>query len=244
MTKIFHRIKVWLYRNLLTRDNPNDYIARVNAERSLGIGDVCESAVTRGGADVSAAAMEHAVSLFLKEMGYLLCDGFSVNTGWFTAGVHVRGVFDSPDETFDPKKHTLLFEFHQGALLRRELETVTVEVLGLAETGATIAQVVDVKTGSVNSLLTPGYNLKITGDKLRIAGSSTANGVYFTDTITGERTRVDATDIVVNNPSELIILIPALAAGTYLLEVTTQYAVGSLLKEPRTATFEKPLTVA
>jgi hypothetical protein len=41
----------------------------------------------------------------------------------------------------------------------------------------------------------------------------------------------------------LIIVIPALEAGTYSLEIATQYAVGALLKEPRTAIFDKPLTV-
>lgn len=54
---------------------------------------------------------------------------------------------------------------------------------------------------------------------------------------------VEASDIVTNNPSELIIVIPALAAGTYSIEVVTQYAQGSLIKEPRTATFDKTLTV-
>ncbi|MDR3329294.1 MAG: hypothetical protein LBS63_04205, partial [Prevotellaceae bacterium] len=67
-----HTIKAHLYENALTAD-PNDYVARVCSERSLGVKDICESAVARGGADVSSAAMEHAVSLFLKEMGYRLC---------------------------------------------------------------------------------------------------------------------------------------------------------------------------
>jgi hypothetical protein len=60
---------------------------------------------------------------------------------------------------------------------------------------------------------------------------------------TSERTGVDISDIVTNNPSELIVVIPALAAGTYLLEVTTQYTPSTLLKEPRTAMFDKTLTV-
>jgi hypothetical protein len=60
---------------------------------------------------------------------------------------------------------------------------------------------------------------------------------------TSERTVVDVSDIVTNNPSELIVVIPDLSSGTYLLEVTTQYAVGSLLKEPRIAMFDKTLTV-
>ncbi|WP_278479371.1 DUF4469 domain-containing protein [Tannerella forsythia] len=57
-------------------------------------------------------------------------------------------------------------------------------------------------------------------------------------------TKVDEADIVVNNPSELMIIIPALPAGTYQLEVTTQYSMGKQwLKEPRTRLFEKTLTV-
>jgi hypothetical protein len=243
MAIILHKIKAWLYDNRLTQDNPNDYTARVESERSLGIGDICKTAATRGGADISASAMEHAVNLFLREMGYQLCDGYSVNTGWFVAGVHIRGTFGSPAETFDPKKHVLLFEFHQGALLRKELEQISVEVLGVADTAAVIAQAIDVKTGSVNDLLTPGRNLKITGSRLKIAGENAGNGICFVNRTSGERTKVDATDIVVNNPSEVIVITPALAAGTYQLEVTTQYTPSVLLKEPRTTVFDKTLTV-
>ncbi|MDR2292788.1 MAG: DUF4469 domain-containing protein [Prevotellaceae bacterium] len=243
MATILHKIKAWLYDNLLTQDNPNDYIARVISERSLGVSDICESAVVRGGADVSAAAMEHAVNLFLKEMGYRLCDGFSINTGWFTASVHIKGVFESPNEKFDPRKHTVLFEFHQGATLRKETELIDVDILGVAETGATIAQVIDVKTGSINDILTPNRNLKIAGHKLKIEGDNEANGVYFVNLNTQEHIKVDASDIAVNNPSELIIVIPDLAAGTYNLQVTTQYAAGATLKEPRTALLDKVLTV-
>jgi hypothetical protein len=239
---ILHRIKAWLYKNLLTPD-PDDYVIRPIPERTLDVKEICETAVARGGADISASAMEHAVNLFHKEMGYQLCDGFSVNTGWYTAGPHVRGVANSPKEQYDKEKHTLLFEFHQGSLLRKELENVTIEVLGVADTDAVITQVIDAKTGSVNDLLTPNRNLKISGHKIKIVGENAANGVYFVNRTTSERTRVDNSDIVVNNPSELIVVIPELETGTYLLEITTQYAVSFLLKEPRTATFDKTLMV-
>ncbi|MDR2774712.1 MAG: DUF4469 domain-containing protein [Tannerella sp.] len=245
MATILHKIKAWLYDNRLTQDNPNDYTARVESERSLGIGDICVTAATRGGADISASAMEHAVNLFFKEMGYQLCDGYSVNTGWFVAGVHIRGTFDSPVETFDPKKHVLLFEFHQGALLRKEMEQISVEVLGIADTGTEIAQVVDVKIGSVNDLLTPERNLRIAGYKIKIAGEHADNGVYFVNQATSKRTKVESSDIVTNNPSELIVVIPVLAAGTYRIELTTQFSGNSKapLKEPRTANFDRILTV-
>lgn len=243
MSKTRHTIKAYLYDNLLTPD-PNDFVARVSSERSLSVADICHSAATRGGADVSDAAMSHAVELFLKEMAYRLCDGFAVNTGYFTAMPVVRGVFLNPNETFDPQRHTLQFQFTQGELMRREIEDVEVKIMGVAETGLYIGQVEDMKSRTVNEVLTPGFNLRVTGTKLRVVGDKPGVGIFFRETVTNTATKVDEGDIVVNNPSELMIIIPALPAGTYQLEVTTQYSMGKQwLKEPRTSVFEKTLTV-
>ncbi|MDR2445746.1 MAG: DUF4469 domain-containing protein [Treponema sp.] len=241
---VLHTIKAWLYENVLT-DDQNDYTARVSAERALSTRDICQSAVERGGADINAAAMEHAVELFHKEMGYRLCDGFSVNTGWYNASMHIKGVFTSPTEAFDPEKHTVMAEFHQGVELRKELGMVSVSVLGKAESGFFIAQVTDARTGSVNDLLTPGRNAKITGGKLKVEGSDPSCGVYFVNAQDGARVKVDAEDIVENKNAHILIITPALAAGTYHIEITTQYmGGGKLLKEPRTALFDRLLTVA
>jgi len=240
---ILHKIKAYLYDNLLTKDNPNDFIARTVSERSLSIKEICETAVNRGGADVTAAAMEHAAELFLKEMAYQLCDGYSVNTGYFTAGTQIRGVFDSPTETFNNQKHSILFQFNQGEKLRAEIPNIEINILGVADASSAILQVKDVKSGTVNDILTPGRNLKIAGSKIKVAGDNPANGIYFVNTATEARTQVEADEIVVNNPSELIVVIPNLSAGAYRLEVVTQYAAGSLLKEPRTAAFDKALNV-
>lgn len=243
MSKTRHTIKAYLYDNLLTPD-PNDFTARVSSERSLSVADICHSAATRGGADVSDAAMSHAVELFLKEMAYRLCDGFAVNTGYFTAMPVVRGVFLNPNETFDPQRHTLQFQFTQGELMRREIEGVEVKIMGVAETGLYIGQVEDMKSRTVNEVLTPGFNLRVTGTKLRVVGDKPGVGIFFRETATNTATKVDEGDIVINNPSELMIIIPALPAGTYQLEVTTQYSTGNkLLKEVRSAVFDRPLTV-
>jgi len=237
-----HTIKAALYDNVLT-PNTNDFMARVSSERSLNVKDVCRAAKTRGGADISADAMEHAVNLFLKEMGYSLCDGFSINTGWFTASVSIKGVFDSPTEKFNAAKHTVMFDFKQGSLLRKELGAVTVNITGVADTSAYIAQATDVKTGSVNDMLTPGRNLRISGSKIKIDGENPENGVFFVNQETQERTRVDITDVATNNPSEVMIIIPELAAGAYRLEIVTQYSSGKNLKQPRKAAFDRVLTV-
>ena len=242
MSKTRHTVKAYLYDNLLTPD-PNDFTARVSSERSLSVADICHSAATRGGADIGEAAMSHAVELFLGEMAYRLCDGFAVNTGYFTAMPVIRGVFQNPNETFDPQHHTLQFQFTQGERMRREIESVEVQIMGVADTGLTIGQVEDIKSRTVNDVLTPGFNLRVTGTKLRVVGDKPGVGIFFRETATNTATKVDEGDIVINNPSELMIIIPALPVGTYQLELTTQFSGSTLLKNPRTAVFEKPLSV-
>jgi len=244
MANILHKIKANLYPNLLTED-PNDYVARVISERTLSVKEICKEAVGRGGAATTAEAMEHNVNLFLKEMGYQLSDGFSINTGFFTANALIRGVFNSPTETFNADKHAILYQFNQGDLLRKELSSVAVEITGVGDSSINISEVLDVKTGSVNDLLTPNRNLRIKGYKLKLAGDNPAVGVYFVNQATGERTKVEISEIVTNNPAELIIVTPELVAGTYTLEVTSQFSgsSNSLLKEPRTSVLDKVLTV-
>jgi hypothetical protein len=242
MSNNFHSIKAILYPNLLT-DDPNDFIAKAISEKTLEVFDVCQSAVERGGADTTAQTMEYNVNLFFKEMAYRLCNGFSVNTGYFIVRPQFKGAFNSPKEKFTLGKHTLFMQFIQGELMRRMLPDVKVEILGVAENGIGISQVTDVKSKTVNDLLTPKHNLVIKGDKIKQVGEHADVGIYFINQADNLRVKVPADDIVINHPSELIILIPDLTAGTYLLEIISQYSNSTLLKYPRKAVFNRQLIV-
>ena len=242
MADLHHEIRVKLYDNYLT-DNPNDLTAKVFSSKTVDIQKICQSAVNRAKAPTSTEAMEHNVQLFLKEMAFMLMDGYSVNTGYFTASPTVRGVFANRTETFNPQKHSVLFRFNQGETLRKEIPNIKVQVLGLGETGIIISHVVDKKTGSVNDLLTPGGTLRIKGGKLKIVGDAAQTGVSFSDEA-GNEYRVEPADVIINNPTELIVEIPAMAAGKYQLTVCTQFSGSSTpLKEARTTVYDKILTV-
>jgi hypothetical protein len=242
-SNLLHRIKAILYPNLLTED-PNDFCAKVISERTIGVSEICESAVTRGNAPTSAEAMKINVELFFKEMEYQLKDGYSINTGYFSATPQIKGVFNKANDKFDKLRHSIYFLFNQGEVLRRGLDEVEVEITGTGEAGIIIFEVVDVKTGSISDRITPNRNLRIRGSKLKLAGDNPDVGVYFINEATGGQVKVDADEIVDNKPSELMIVVPQLEAGLYLVKVITQFSSGSaLLKEPRTATFDKILNV-
>ena len=242
MDSVLNRIKVALYENFLT-DDPNDLSAKVISERSLGIAEICRTAVNRGKAPTTPEAMQHNVEMFLKEMAFQLMNGFSVNTGYFTANAQVRGVFSHGREQFDPRKHSVLFRFNQGDILRKEIPKIAVQVVGKGESGIIISHVQDKKTGSVNDLITPGGALRIRGGKLKIAGANPDVGVYF-EGDDGKRHKVGERDFIVNNPSELIVEIPQLTPGAYKLVISTQFSGSSTpLKEMRTAVYERIFTV-
>ncbi|MDR0408801.1 MAG: DUF4469 domain-containing protein, partial [Spirochaetaceae bacterium] len=101
----------------------------------------------------------------------------------------------------------------------------------------------DIKSGTLNNKLTPGRDIRISGSKLKIGGDSPEAGLYFVPVADGAPVKVAPSDIVVNHPSELIVLVPPLAAGAYHVKVATQYTSGKPLKTPHTFTFDKSLTV-
>jgi hypothetical protein len=136
-----------------------------------------------------------------------------------------------------------------GATLRKEIESVTIDILGVALLKAYIASVFDVKSGTTDDLLTSKRNLKIAGHEIKVAGDEKhpEAGVYFVcqdPESVGARLKVDPTDVVVNNPSEVVILIPEFAGQTYKLKIITQYSGSNLLKTTRTLALDKVLTVA
>jgi hypothetical protein len=159
----------------------------------------------------------------------------------------VTGRFDGEAAQYDASKHAkgvIMIPSHE---MTRELAPAKVTVLGVAPAGPVINRVEDLYTGTENDTVTPGRNLRIYGQRLRIAGDPAVVGVWII--ITGERelrVRLDDRDVVDNTPSMLTIIVPDLVPGGYYIEVVTQSTTSAktLLKEPRTYRFEVLLTVA
>ena len=242
---ILHVVEIYLYENFLTPD-PSDYVGRVETERSLGLRSVCESAVLRGGADINAPAMYHATELALKEMAYLLCDGFSVNFGYFSITLKIKGVFTSATDTFDPKRHTLMFQITPGELLRRELPNIQKKMMGVKRDAIYIAQVTDTATGLDDGTITPGDDILVQGTRIRIApddGSDPGVGIGF---VAADGTIIPVTRrLTQNDPSRVIARVPPLAPGSYTLMIVSKATTkgGALLKNAITARYDKPLIV-
>jgi hypothetical protein len=165
-----------------------------------------------------------------------------VNTGYFSIHPNVGGTFDKANEGHDTRKHPITFRFRARAPLRALAEHIAVEVEGVADVACYVDEFIDISSGAENETLTPGGQFSITGHKIKIAGEEADIGVYFVSE-TGERVKTDGR-LAENTASKLIGVIPALSAGTWRVEIKTQYSGGSsFLKEPRTATLNIGLVV-
>ena len=104
----------------------------------------------------------------------------------------------------------------------------------------------DVSTGTQNGKLPPGGGLVGTGNRIKIAGEEgKAVGFFFVNAKDETETAVPMTSLIRNDPSAFSLIIPALADGSYYLEVATQYGGNNkfFLKEIRRNRFPYPLSV-
>jgi hypothetical protein len=151
-------------------------------------------------------------------------------------------VWQSPAEPWDVSKHPIRFGFHVLKRLRDIVPHIEVLIEGVHDGSGFIADITDVSTESVNETLTPGGMFAVTGHKIKVAGSDLACGVFFVDGA-GQRVPV-AGHLADNQSNRLVGIIPALSAGTWKLEVVSQFSGSSTpLKAPRTVLLAAELTV-
>lgn len=149
---------------------------------------------------------------------------------------------DGANDVFDKKRHAVNLNMTAGTLLRSALSKIKCEKTGTASTDPYISEVKDVVSDTVNTILTRGAVVQITGSRLKFDQKDSSQGIFFVPE-TGAPVR--AAVIAENKPARLMAIIPAdLAAGTYYIEVRTKHANATKqLKTLKTGRFAKPLTV-
>jgi hypothetical protein len=112
------------------------------------------------------------VRQFFDEAAYQLCDGFSVNTGYYSLHPRIGGTWQNELEHYDPAKHPVRFSFRALKPLRDLAGHIEVLIEGAAETAGFIAEITDVTTEAVNETLTPGGMFALAGHKIKVAGEN------------------------------------------------------------------------
>jgi hypothetical protein len=236
--------KVWLRLNLLTKDVKNDYVAEVSTTgKTLRNEDIAQI-IKDEGSELQYETLLDILNHSDRLRRDRIQQGYSVQTGVCHITPRVAGNWLGSSEPFDPRKHKITCDLTAPAELRKALEEVGVEVLGVKESGARIGLVTDVTTGKIDGTLTPDGDLIIEGEKIRIDPvGGEGLGVFFVDANGGETPVTHP--LTQNDPKKVVCRVPALGAGSYTLKIVTRFSQSTtLLKQPRTIMYELTLFVS
>ena len=235
--QVLHRIRVKLYPGHLPGKEGELYARTIN-ERTLTFEEVCVAVKERGGYTGSLDDLKEHIAIFLREVAHQLCDGYAVNFGGlFVIFPNVGGVFENERAPIDPDKHKINFHFRTLIALRNLADLIEIISEGLADTNGYIAEITDVTTGQVNDVVTKGGIGIITGDRIKIAGTSPKVGLFFWTPGSPNISVGVSGNLAVNDPSKIIFTVPELLPNKdWYVEVRTFYSgtTGRELKEMRT----------
>ena len=211
------------------------YRAMVQPKDTIDLAGIIDRMVRRGNTLMREDAMA-VQEAYHDTLLQVLQEGYNVTTPTANYRASIKGVFDGPDDSFDPSRHKLEVRVNPGLAVRPSLEKVPV-VKTEHNTPLPHPQVFhDHMSNLDNSVVTPGSGAKIKGYRLKFDQMDPEQGVFFVSA-SGVETRVE--QVLSIRPSEVIIILPALPADMYRLEVRGMFG-----KTVRAGSLTQKLTVA
>ncbi|WP_455156926.1 DNA-binding domain-containing protein [Treponema socranskii] len=217
------------------------YMAQTADVRSYTLDEIINLMMEKG-SSVTRADAAAVLQVYGEVCALLVANGAALNTPLMNASMSISGVFDGANDSFDRRRHAVNLNMTAGTLLRDALASVKCEKTQIASTDPYITEVKDVVSDTVNSALTKGGIVQITGSRLKFDAKDETQGIFFVPE-TGVPVR--ATVVAENKPARLTALIPqTLDAGIRYIEIRTKLLDNNKsLKTMKTGRFAKPLTV-
>jgi hypothetical protein len=232
--------KAWLRPFGLVRGEENCFVAEVSVVgRTLRNADIARLIVDNG-SELQYETLLNVIDLTDRLRLEAVMEGRCVQTGFCRLSPRIGGNWVGASMAFHRDLHRVSLDMVPTAEVRAALEGVDVEVLGVRDSDAFIGLVTDVSSGLTDGTLTPGGQIVVSGNRIKIVPEGDASlGVFLSD---GVR-EYALPALAVNRPKVIIALLPVVPAGVYSLSVVTRYSRSHLLNEPRRITYGTSITV-
>jgi hypothetical protein len=173
--------------------------------------------------------------------------GEGIKTDVMDGSPSIKGGAETIEAAFNPAVNSLQYNITAGPYLKRRMALAATEKSGSSSHGPVITGVEDLLRGTVNQSITPGYDVRVVGRRLKIDPLGEPSVITLRHE--GSSTYVvPFANLLVNKPSELIFRCPNLPTGFYRLGIKTAFSGSSTpLKMAHLTYFEillesKPLT--
>ncbi len=229
-------ITYYLQPNPITPD-PNDQMARVQANQVLGVDDIVKRIIKRG-TTVNEADARSVLLLAFQEIADAVAEGNNVNTDLVNIRPSIQGVFANVSDSFDTSRHTLRASIACGILLNKVMSEAKVQKTDGNIVSPHIIDFHDVLTNT-NTQASKGSIGIIVGSELKYNTANALEGIYFLNSATNTETKV--AEVAMRTEGKLMFTIPAsLVAGNYYVEVRRAYTKANTI---RIGSFDQVLQV-
>lgn len=236
-------IKFGLYPHAIAEGEEESYRAIVHSQGTLDLEDVIEMMIDRGSTITTVDALA-VLREFFSTVIKLMLMGYRIATPLAIFGLSIRGLFQSPLDSFDTAIHTPEPTITPTKYFRGLIKTqAKLQKKKVAVAHPQLAQCINHNNGDGNNVLTPGGGAELLGDYLKFDPADEEQGIFLVPTNgngTGDQTpsRVEVT--MRNTNGNLIFMVPAgLTTGEYRLEVRARFG-----QELRIGAYKEVLTVS
>lgn len=214
-------IKYYLRPNSIS-PTPNSFAARINSGLIHNRESIIKEILKRG-TTVNEADLRAAFNLEDMVISDEIAEGNTVNLPLVKFRPGIGGIFTSPADHYDASRHHKKVTISYGTLLKQKIEAATVEKITKPHNLPEIMGFTDVRTKSVNDIVSSGGIGELKGSWLKFNADNENEGIYF---IAEDKTEIKATEIASRTDGKLIFNIPQnLPPGKYTLEVRKSYGV-------------------
>jgi ribosomal protein S17E len=225
--------------NPLTGD-PNDKMGILTNVRTYTDPQIVKRMMQRGTL-LTETDILATLNLYSSEIGRIVEEGDGIHTDLINAQPSLVGKFIDVSDSFDGNRHKVTYNVNFSKAIQQKIGGYKMRKVQTPDTGPIIIAVKDSISGLTDGTLSAGGVLELSGHCLKIFTDMPDNGVVF---IAADNTEYKASVFVDNKPSRFAVMIPVLLAGTYTLEVRTNYIKSSApSKQLRKTQFDKPLTM-
>lgn len=226
-----------LYENHLTPD-PDDHSAQV---QNLDVADedaVLDEMVVPGGVTkAQAAAVLTAEQTAIRK---ILLSGRGVTTSFCEIKPVIRGVFTSEDDSFDPKRHAVVF----NATLRKEFKElardIKVKKVPVSERMPVPQRFVDTATQRRDEVISNGMVGELKGSFLKCDPADNKQGVFV---IKADGSEIRCDNYIHNTASKLLFYVPNTLTVGEEVELEVRSKLGNTVNEVRIGALATTLSV-
>lgn len=212
------------------------YFARMRSAGRANLEMIADRIVARG-STVGKADVLAVLYLLIEVCIDLILEGWRVHLGGLVRlYCNVEGIFDSTDDTFDPRRHTLKGAAQAGSRLNEALQNRgQLRRQESRRQNPNLQHFTDVASGAHDSF-TPGGMGRLVGSRLKFDPAAEDEGLFLVDAA-GEAHRLL---VGYNTPRLLLFSLPHLPPGVYHLEVRARVVNASTVRVVR---LTQPLSV-